>query len=108
MSDSAARARCRYGIADLRRQAANHADTLFNLASLRKVSSDAAGGGRPETAELSLDDPVARYVPSCSKAVNISRVTLGQLATHTSGLLLRRTHPLAGRGYSCRSSSARS
>ncbi len=42
--------------------------------------------------ELSLDDPVNKYVNELRGAY-IRRVTIGELATHTSGLLLPTDHP---------------
>ena len=42
--------------------------------------------------ELRLDDPVSKYVPELHGDY-ISRVTIGELATHTSGLLLPTDHP---------------
>jgi beta-lactamase class C len=43
--------------------------------------------------ELSFDDPVSDYVTELRQGGYIRRVTLGQLATHTSGLLLPTDHP---------------
>lgn len=69
------------------------ADSLFNIASLRKpfeatLLARAVGDGR-----MSLDDPIAKYLPEISPGSDIARVTMGQLATHTSGLLLPQDHP---------------
>jgi CubicO group peptidase (beta-lactamase class C family) len=36
--------------------------------------------------ELKLDNPVANYVGELAQGADIRRVTLGQLASHTSGL----------------------
>ena len=43
--------------------------------------------------ELALEDPAAKYVAELQHGGDIRRVTLGQLATHTSGLLLPQDHP---------------
>ena len=43
--------------------------------------------------DLRLDDPVAKYVVELQQGGDIRQVTLGQLATHTSGLLLPQDHP---------------
>ena len=43
--------------------------------------------------ELSFDDPVARYVTELAQGGAIRDVTLGELASHTSGLLLPTDHP---------------
>jgi len=82
-----------YGWADRASKRPITTDTLFNLASLRKVFeatllAQAVGNG-----ELRLDDPVAKYVAELDRDGDIGRVTLGQLATHTSGLLLPQDHP---------------
>jgi beta-lactamase class C len=68
-------------------------DSLFNIASLRKpfeatVLADAVLRGA-----ISLDDPVTKYLPELGDGRDITRVTVGQLATHTSGLLLPPDHP---------------
>ena len=43
--------------------------------------------------ELTLEEPVAKYVTELARDNDIGRVTLGHLATHTSGLLLPQDHP---------------
>jgi beta-lactamase class C len=68
-------------------------DTLFNLASLRKVFEATVLADAVTRGELKLDDPVAKYVTELQQGRDIRRVTLGQLATHTSGLLLPQDHP---------------
>lgn len=75
-------------------------DSLFNIASLRKLFeatliAQAVGAG-----DLRLDDPVARYVVELQQGGAIRRVTVGQLATYTSGLLLRQDYePWPDWGY---------
>jgi beta-lactamase class C len=89
-----------YGLAERTHRRPITSDALFNLASLRKVFdatllAQAAGNG-----ELGLDDPVANYVDELQPGADISRVTLRQLATHTSGLLLPQDHlPWPDWGY---------
>src|SRR6516162_238829 len=68
-------------------------DTLFNLASLRKVFETTLLAQAVGNGELRLDDPVAKYIVELDRDGDIGRVTLGQLATHTSGLLLPQDHP---------------
>jgi beta-lactamase class C len=68
-------------------------DSLLNIASLGKVFDAtllALGVGR---GELSLDDPVDKYVTEFQQGGDIRKMMLGQLATHTSGLLLPQDHP---------------
>ena len=82
-----------YGYADAASKKPVTSDSLFNLASLRKpfeaiVLADAVLRG-----EIRLDDPVAHYVTELDSKADIGRVTVGQLATHTSGLLLPQDHP---------------
>lgn len=68
-------------------------DTLFNLASLRKIFETTLLAQGVRNGELGLDDPVVKYVGELAHGGDIRRVTLGQLATHTSGLLLPQDHP---------------
>jgi len=82
-----------YGLADAARQRPITADTLFNLASLRKVFETTLLAQAVRRGELGLDDPVAKYVTELQQGGDIRAVTLGQLATHTSGLLLPQDHP---------------
>jgi len=67
-------------------------DTLFNLASLRKIFEATLVALGTITGELSLNDPVSKYVSELHGDY-IGRVTIGELVTHTSGLLLPTDHP---------------
>jgi beta-lactamase class C len=82
-----------YGLADFAGRRPITPDTLFNLASLRKVFETTLLAQAVRKGELALDDPVSRYVAELQQGGDIRRVTLGQLATHTSGLLLPQDHP---------------
>ena len=82
-----------YGWADRASKRPITTDTLFNLASLRKVFETTLLAQAVGNGELGLDDPVAKYVAELDRNGDIGRVTLGQLATHTSGLLLPQDHP---------------
>jgi beta-lactamase class C len=82
-----------HGLADAANTRPVTSDSLFNLASIRKLFettllAQAAGRGT-----ISLADPVAKYVTELQQGGDIRRVTLGELATHTSGLLLRPDYP---------------
>ena len=68
-------------------------DALFNLASLRKVFEATLLAQGVRNGELRLDEPVAKYVSELARESDIGRVTFGQLASHTSGLLLPQDHP---------------
>jgi beta-lactamase class C len=81
-----------YGLADQAGKRAIASDTLFNVASLRKVFEAALVALGTLRGELSLDDPVNKYVTEL-QGDYIRRVTIGELATHTSGLLLTTDHP---------------
>jgi len=82
-----------YGWADRADKRPITTDTLFNLASLRKVFETTLLAQAVGNGELRLDDPVTKYVAELDPDGHIGRVTLGQLATHTSGLLLPQDHP---------------
>jgi beta-lactamase class C len=82
-----------YGWADRAGERRITSDTLFNLASLRKVFEATLLAQAARKGELRLDDPAAKYVVELQQGGDIRRVTLGQLATHTSGLLLPQDHP---------------
>jgi beta-lactamase class C len=82
-----------YGWADRANKRPITTDTLFNLASLRKVFETTLLAQAVGNGELGLDDPVTKYVAELDRDGDIGRVTLGQLATHTSGLLLPQDHP---------------
>src|SRR5262245_26317313 len=82
-----------YGWADRATDRPITSDTLFNLASLRKVFEATVLAEGVRSGELQLDEPVAKYVTELKRDSDIGRVTLGQLATHTSGLLLPQDHP---------------
>ena len=58
-------------------------DTLFEIGSVTKVFTSLLLADMVLRGEVSLNDPVAKYLPAEVKAPN---VTLRQLASHTSGL----------------------
>jgi beta-lactamase class C len=82
-----------YGLADRAGNRPITTDTLFNLASLRKVFETTLLAQAVRSGELGLDDPAAKYVVELQRGGDIRQITLGQLATHTSGLLLPQDHP---------------
>ncbi|UPJ51377.1 serine hydrolase [Bradyrhizobium sp. 200] len=81
-----------YGLADQATRRPITSDSLFNLASLRKVFEATLVALGTLRGEWRLDDPVSKYVPELHGDY-ISRVTIGELAAHTSGLLLATDHP---------------
>jgi beta-lactamase class C len=81
------------GFADLSRRQPVTPDSLFNIASLRKPFEAILLAQAVEEHRMAFVDPVAKYVPELAGGHDILRVTIGQLATHTSGLLLPQDHP---------------
>jgi len=81
-----------YGFADADAKRRVTSDTLFSLASLRKIFEATLVALGTISGELRLDDPVSKYLPELHGDY-ISRVTIGELVTHTSGLLLPTDHP---------------
>ena len=75
-----------YGMADAARKQPITSDSLFNLASVGKAVIATLLAQAVKQGEVSLDDPVAKYVTELQQGGDIRKVTLGQLATHTSGL----------------------
>lgn len=85
------------GVTRVGGDAAPDGSTVFQIASLTKVFTalllvDAARRG-----ELSLDDPLERRLPVAGPAFEGRKITLADLATHSSGLPLR-PPSLADRG----------
>lgn len=81
-----------YGFADQATRRPVTSETLFNLASVRKLFEATLIALGTLRGELSLDDPASKYLPELHGDY-IKRVTIGELATHTSGLLLATDHP---------------
>jgi beta-lactamase class C len=75
-----------YGQANAERKLPVGADSIFNLASVSKLFAATLLAQAVEQGELRLDDPVADYVTELQEGGDIRRITLLQLATHTSGL----------------------
>ena len=75
-----------YGRADAARQQPITSDSIFNLASVGKVFATTLLADAVKRGEMRLDDPVAKYVTELQKGGDIQEVTLGQIASHTSGL----------------------
>jgi beta-lactamase class C len=80
------------GFADRNSERPITSDSLFNVASVRKLFEATLVAQSVLRGELTLDDPVRKYVSELQGAY-IRRVTIGELATHTSGLLLPTDHP---------------
>ena len=81
------------GFADLTERRPITPDSLFNIASLRKPFEATLLALAVHQGKMALNDPISKYLPELSKGGDIRRITVGQLATHTSGLLLPHDHP---------------
>ena len=81
-----------YGFADQATKRPITPDSLFNVASVRKLFEATLVALGTLRGELRLDDPVSKYVPEL-RGQYIRRVTIGELVSHTSGLLLPTDHP---------------
>jgi beta-lactamase class C len=75
-----------YGMADDAQKRPVTADSIFNLGSVGKVFATTLLAQAVKQGQLSLDDPVAKYVTELQRGGDIRRITLRQLASHTSGL----------------------
>jgi beta-lactamase class C len=80
------------GFADRNNERLITSDSLFNVASVRKLFEATLVAQGVLRGELKLDDPVNKYVSELQGAY-IRQVTVGELAAHTSGLLLPTDHP---------------
>ena len=75
-----------YGFANLSKNERVTADSIFNLGSVGKLFATTTLAEAVKRGELSLDDPVAKYVTELQRGGDVRRITLGELASHTSGL----------------------
>jgi beta-lactamase class C len=81
-----------YGFADDATQRPVTPDTLFNLGSLRKPFEATLVALGTLRGELRLGDRLAEHLPELTGDY-IRGVTVGELVTHTSGMLLPTDHP---------------
>ena len=89
-----------YGWADAAAKRPIDSDSLFNLASLRKLFEVTLIAHAEARGELRLDDLVSSHVSELHDASYMRTVTLRQLATYTSGLSLRQDYePWPDWGY---------
>jgi serine-type D-Ala-D-Ala carboxypeptidase/endopeptidase len=56
-------------------------NTIYNIASLTKTFTTLVLADMVNEGVINLDDPIEKYLP-----YNVTKITLGDLATHTSGL----------------------
>jgi beta-lactamase class C len=81
-----------YGFADQAEKRPITSDSLFNVGSVRKIFEATLVAQAVLRGELKLDEPVAKYVTELHGDY-IRQITIGQLVSHTSGLLLPTDHP---------------
>jgi beta-lactamase class C len=77
-----------YGLAEDLHGRPVTADTLFNLGSVEKVFVSALLADAARKGEFSLDDPVANFVTELQHGGDFRQVTLRQLASYSSGLVM--------------------
>jgi CubicO group peptidase (beta-lactamase class C family) len=82
-----------YGLADVDRRIPNTAGTRFEMNSMTKMFTGVAVLQLAAAGRLRLSDPAARYLGGFPRAK--AAATIEQLATHTSGLIVKGT-ALAG------------
>ena len=75
-----------YGFANDARNERVTADSIFNLGSVGKLFATTTLAEAVKGDQLSLDDPVPKYVTELQRGGDVRRITLGELASHTSGL----------------------
>ena len=75
-----------YGLANRRYDAPNRLDTALNLGSINKIFTRTALAQLAQAGRLSFDDTIADHLPDYPNPDVARRVTVQQLATHTSGL----------------------
>jgi hypothetical protein len=73
-----------YGFANDARNERVTADSIFNLGSVGKLFATTTLAEGVKRGKLSLDDPVAKYVTELQRGGDVRRITLGELASHTS------------------------
>ena len=77
------------GMADLQARQPVDANTIFHWASITKTLTAVAVMQLRDRGELSLDDPILRYVPELARVHSenndIAKVTLRHLLSHTAG-----------------------
>ena len=84
-----------YGHADVVQERVNSPEMRFHIASITKAFTATLILGAMERGELSLADPVMRWVPELD-ADQYGDVTLRHLLEHTSGLMRDHTEALGG------------
>ena len=78
------------GHADINKSVPMHKDAIFAIASMSKPITGAAVMMLQDEGKLSIDDPIAKYIPELSKLRladgSPATITVKHLMTHTSGM----------------------
>ena len=72
-----------FGYADSEKKLSNNPQTVFYIGSITKVFISASIMQQQEKGKLTINDPVAKYIPNFP---NGNEITLYHLLTHTSGI----------------------
>lgn len=75
-----------FGEADLNSHKPMKTDTIFRIHSMTKSIVTAAALMLYEEGKFDLDDPVAKYIPAFGERKDLTKMTVKNLMTHTSGL----------------------
>ena len=75
-----------YGLADIDQRVPVTPNTLFDIASITKVFTTTDMALQIESGKMFLTDSIAKYLSGISKTSPVAKITLGNLATHTSSL----------------------
>lgn len=76
-----------FGLADVPQHVPVTSDTIFEIASITKVFTSTQLALEVVRGKMNLKDPVVKYLPALSNANSqIAKITLSDLATHTSSL----------------------
>ena len=75
-----------YGLADRSRTLPNQPETRFNLGSINKTFTAIAIAQLIQQGRLTLDDPLAKYLPDYPNAAVAAKITIRDLVTHRSGV----------------------
>ena len=88
ISDMGSRRLISHGYGDRGTRRAIDGDTIFDIGSVTKLLTNSSPSDMVRRGEVSLDDPVADYLPPGVRVPEHDgrRITLVDLATHTSGL----------------------
>lgn len=75
-----------YGLANIEHEVANTPQTRFRIGSVTKSFTAMGVMLLDERGKLTVDDPIVRYLPNAPNSWQ--EITIHQLLTHTSGLML--------------------